>query len=77
MTGLSQSTISESTGYFLFEYLEQHSYAYHACVLSYRYVIMTLQAGDWACGVLGAFAADRGGQWLLYQPNIPVDDAVF
>ena len=40
---------------------------------------MTLQAGDYSCGVIGAFAADRGGQWLLYQPNIPVadDEAVF
>lgn len=36
-------------------------------------IIMTLQTGEWSCGVIGAFATDRGGQWLLYQPDIPVE----
>jgi hypothetical protein len=36
-------------------------------------IIMSLQAADFSCGVIGAFASDRGGQWLLYQPNIPVE----
>lgn len=36
-------------------------------------IVMVLQAGKWSCGVIGAFATDRGGQWLLYQPNIPVE----
>ena len=40
-----------------------------------KYVLVGLQAGNLACGVIGAFQADRGGQWLLYQPNIPTDAA--
>lgn len=38
-------------------------------------IIMTLQSGKWSCGVIGAFASDRGGQWLVYQPNIPVEES--
>ena len=30
-------------------------------------IVVTLQAGNLACGVIGAFQADRSGQWLLYQ----------
>lgn len=33
---------------------------------------MSLQTGKYACGVIGAFATDRGGQWLMYKPDIPV-----
>ena len=36
-----------------------------------KYILVGLQAGNLACGVIEAFQADRGGQWLLYQPNIP------
>ncbi|CAB9514235.1 WGS project CAID00000000 data, contig chromosome [Seminavis robusta] len=36
-----------------------------------KYILVGLQAGNFACGVIGAFQADRGGQWLLYQPSIP------
>jgi hypothetical protein len=38
-----------------------------------KYVLVALQAQDLNCGVVGAFQADRGGQWLLYQPNIPTN----
>lgn len=34
-------------------------------------IVIGLQAHNMACGVIEAFAADRGGQWLLYQPDIP------
>lgn len=37
-----------------------------------KYILVGLQAGNLACGVIGAFQADRGGQWLLYQPELPV-----
>lgn len=36
-------------------------------------ILIGLQAGNLACGVIGAFQADRGGQWLMYQPNIPTN----
>jgi len=36
-----------------------------------KQILVNLQAGNLACGVIGAFQADRGGQWLMYQPNIP------
>eukprot|EP00986_Skeletonema_menzelii_P002778 scaffold790_cov149-Skeletonema_menzelii.AAC.23 len=35
-------------------------------------ILMTLQTGLYSCGVIGAFQSDRGGQWLLYKPDIPV-----
>ena len=38
-----------------------------------KYILVGLQAGNLACGVIGAFQADRGGQWLLYQPALPMD----
>lgn len=37
-----------------------------------KYIIVGLQAHNLACGVIKWFAADRGGQWLLYQPDIPL-----
>lgn len=38
-----------------------------------KYILVGLQAGNLACGVIGAFQADRGGQWLVYKPNIPTE----
>lgn len=35
-------------------------------------ILMTLQTGKYSCGVIGAFATDRGGQWLMFKPDIPV-----
>ena len=37
-----------------------------------KYILVGLQAGNLACGVIEAFQADRGGQWLLYKPDIPI-----
>jgi len=39
--------------------------------LSLRNILVGLQASNFACGVIGAFQADRGGQWLVYKPNLP------
>lgn len=36
-------------------------------------ILLGLQAHNMACGVIKYFGADRGGQWLLYQPAIPAD----
>ena len=36
-----------------------------------KYIINVLQAHSYECGVVSAFNADQGGQWLVYQPNIP------
>jgi hypothetical protein len=35
-------------------------------------IIIGLQAHNMYCGVIEAFQADRGGQWLLYNPHIPI-----
>jgi hypothetical protein len=35
-------------------------------------IIIGLQAHNMYCGVIEAFQADRGGQWLLYNPQIPI-----
>jgi hypothetical protein len=35
-------------------------------------IFIGLQAHNFASGVIEAFEGDRGGQWLAYQPNIPV-----
>jgi hypothetical protein len=35
-------------------------------------IIVGLQAGNLLSGVTGSFQADRGGQWLMYQPKLPV-----
>ena len=42
----------------------------------YRNILMNLQAGNYRCGVIEAFQTDRGGQWLMYRPNIPTDDVI-
>jgi len=36
-------------------------------------IVMGLQAHNMVAGVISYFAADRGGQWLLYQPEIEID----
>ena len=36
-----------------------------------KYILLGLQGHNMAGGVISAFRGDRGGQWLLYQPNIP------
>jgi hypothetical protein len=35
-------------------------------------ILIGLQAHNMACGIIKAFSADRGGQWLLYSPEIPM-----
>jgi hypothetical protein len=35
-------------------------------------IVVGLQSGNFATGVTGSFQADRGGQWLMYQPKLPV-----
>ena len=35
-------------------------------------IFIGLQAHNFYSGVIEAFEGDRGGQWLAYQPNIPV-----
>jgi hypothetical protein len=35
-------------------------------------IIVGLQSGNFATGVTGNYQADRGGQWLMYQPKLPV-----
>lgn len=35
-------------------------------------ILVGLQAHNMYCGVIKYFGADRGGQWLLYQPHIPM-----
>jgi hypothetical protein len=37
-----------------------------------KQILVGLQSGNLYDGVIGSFQADRGGQWLMYQPNIPV-----
>lgn len=36
-----------------------------------KLIYVGLQAASMACGVIEAFQADRGGQWLVYQPELP------
>ncbi|KAL7538869.1 hypothetical protein ACHAXR_008838 [Thalassiosira sp. AJA248-18] len=36
-----------------------------------KYIVNVLQAHSYQCGVIGAFNTDQGGQWFVYQPNIP------
>lgn len=36
-----------------------------------KYIMLALQASNMGGGVIGTFNADRGGQWLCYQPDIP------
>lgn len=36
-----------------------------------KYIIVNLQAHNLACGIIDNFDGDRGGQWLLYKPDIP------
>lgn len=36
-----------------------------------KYIINVLQAHSYECGIVGAFNADQGGQWFVYNPNIP------
>ncbi|KAI0559925.1 hypothetical protein FGB62_130g028 [Gracilaria domingensis] len=38
-----------------------------------KVILLGLQAHNMACGVIKYFGADRGGQWLLYQPALPAD----
>jgi hypothetical protein len=35
-----------------------------------KVLLVGLQAHNLNEGVISAMSADRGGQWLLYQPNI-------
>jgi hypothetical protein len=35
-------------------------------------ILVGLQSPNMACGVIKNFGADRGGQWLLYNPKIPL-----
>lgn len=42
-----------------------------ATAINDKSILMSLQTGKWSCGVIGAFATDRGGQWLMYRPKIP------
>jgi hypothetical protein len=37
-----------------------------------KQILVGLQAGNLHCGIIEAFQADRGGQWLMYQPKLPV-----
>jgi len=37
-----------------------------------KYIMVGLQSHNFDGGVIGTFGGDRGGQWLCYQPNIPV-----
>lgn len=39
-----------------------------------KVILLGLQSHNMACGVIKYFGADRGGQWLLYQPDIPTSD---
>jgi len=43
-----------------------------AVPINEKNILVGLQAGNYNCGVIQAFQSDRGGQWLIYQPNIPV-----
>lgn len=36
-----------------------------------KYILVGLQAHNHKCGVVQAMQADRGGQWLVYQPSLP------
>lgn len=36
-----------------------------------KIILVGLQAHNYYCGVIKYFGADRGGQWLLYQPALP------
>ena len=36
-----------------------------------KYIVNVLQAHSLECGVVGAFNADQGGQWMIYKPDIP------
>lgn len=36
-----------------------------------KYIINVLQAHSYECGVVSAFNVDQGGQWMVYQPDIP------
>ena len=36
-----------------------------------KYLVFGLQAHNLDGGIIQAFGADRGGQWLLFQPNVP------
>ena len=37
-----------------------------------KLILLGLQAHNFAGGVIKAFQGDRGGQWLAYQPEIPM-----
>lgn len=37
-----------------------------------KVIVLGLQAHNYNSGVIEAFKGDRGGQWLAYNPNIPV-----
>jgi hypothetical protein len=34
-----------------------------------KYIMLGLQAHNFAGGVIDVFRGDRGGQWLIYQPE--------
>jgi hypothetical protein len=36
-----------------------------------KQILVGLQSGNMHCGIIEAFQADRGGQWLMYQPKLP------
>jgi len=36
-----------------------------------KYLLFGLQSHDQTAGVIKLFGADRGGQWLLFKPNLP------
>lgn len=37
-------------------------------------ILLGLQAHNMACGIIKYFGADRGGQWLLYRPDLPMSN---
>lgn len=43
-----------------------------AVPINEKNILIALQAGDYTCGVIGAFQGDRGGQLYIYKPDIPV-----
>lgn len=37
-----------------------------------KYIIFGLQAHNLNTGVIDTFQCDRGGQWLIYKPSLPM-----
>lgn len=39
-----------------------------------KYILIGLQGHQFTVGIVDVFEADRGGQWLIYQPALPMEE---